>query len=254
MRDAYVAAMKGVILSLAPDVRLVDVAHEIAAQDVMEAAFVLRGAVPFFPPGTVHVAVVDPGVGTSRRPVALRARDHVFVGPDNGLFPLLLDGTAPDEVVELDRPAFWRTPEPTTTFHGRDIFAPVAAHLAAGRRLADVGSPVEALKPLYWALPISDDQGIQGWVVHIDRFGNCITNIPRETFESRRADRAVRCFAGGTILDTVHDTYAAVDAGEPLLLFNSAAFLEIAVNSGNAAELLGIRKGDPVNIVFRDPK
>ena len=186
LRDAYVAAMKGVILSICPEARLVDVSHEVAPQDVMEAAFVLRQAVPYFPPEAVHLVVVDPGVGTARRPVALRHGGHRFVGPDNGLFALLLDGAAPETLVGLDRPAFWRTEAPSTTFHGRDVFAPVAAHLAAGRRLAEVGTPAAALESLHWALPIADAQGLRGWVVHVDHFGNGITNIPRDLFERQR--------------------------------------------------------------------
>ena len=249
-RDAYVAAMKGVILSRCPDVRLVDVTHEVAPQEVLEAAFVLRGAAPHYPAGTVHLVVVDPGVGTARRAVALRHGGHRFVGPDNGLFALLLDGAAPDELVVLDRPAFWRTPEPSETFHGRDVFAPVAAHLAAGRALADVGTPIEALEPMHWALPIADGEGVQGWVVHVDRFGNCITNISRSLFEERRARRRVKCYVGSAVLKGIRPTYGAVAAGEALALFGSGDFLEIAVNAGNAAKLLGIRKGAPVNLVF----
>lgn len=250
-RDAYVAAMKGVILGINPSVQLVDVSHDIAAQDVMEGAFVLRGAVEHFPPGTIHVAVVDPGVGTARRPVALRRGYQYFVGPDNGLFALLLDRADPDEAVVLDRPDAWRTPAPSATFHGRDVFAPVAAHLSTGRPLSDLGSPLDRLTPLHWALPIADEQGLQGWVVHLDHFGNCITNIPRADFDARRAGRRVKCIARGAVLDTLAETYADVEAGEPLLLFNSDGFLEIAVNAGNAAELLGIRKGDTVHVVFR---
>ncbi len=249
-RDAYVAAMKAVILRIAPETRMVNVTHEISPQDVMEAAFVLRDAAFLFPPGTVHLVVVDPGVGTERRPVAVRKGAHRFVGPDNGLFPLLFDGEPPDEGVVLDRPAFWRTPEPSATFHGRDIFAPAAAHLASGRPLADLGRPLDALTPLHWALPIVDGRGLQGWVVHVDRFGNCITNIPRAAFEAARKGRPVKLFAGNTILRTIHRTYAEVARGEPVALFGSNDYLEIAVHGGNASELLGIRKGAPVNLVF----
>lgn len=250
--DAYVAAMKGTILSIAPDVQLVDVTHGIAPQDVMEAAFVLSESVPYFPPGTVHLVVVDPGVGTDRRAIALRHDGHWFVGPDNGLFALLLETTTPEELVVLDRPAFWRTPTPSTTFHGRDIFAPAAAHLAAGRALAEIGSPAETMHPLQWALPIPDEQGIRGWIVHVDHFGNAITNIPRDLFEQQRNGRPLKCFAGNAILKALHATYGDVEQGEPLILFGSSGYLEIAVNSGNAAELFDIRKGTPVNVVFLD--
>ena len=268
-RDAYVAAMKGVMLNVCPGLRFVDVTHDISPQDVMEAAFVLRQAAPFFPEDTVHLVVVDPGVGTERNPVALRHAGRWFVGPDNGLFALVLDGATPDAAVVLDEPAFWRTPAPSTTFHGRDLFAPAAAHLAAGRALRDLGSPLDALTPLRWAQPIADEEGVQGWTVHIDRFGNCITNVSRGMIEAhaRRVadpaggapaggasvfDQPVKCFVGSTILKAIHPTYGAVATGEPLLLFGSSGFLEIAVNGGNAAELLGIRKGGTVNLVFQD--
>ena len=252
LRDAYVAAMKGVMLSIHSEARLVDVTHQITPQDVMEAAFVLRQTVPFFPPETVHLVVVDPGVGTERRPIALRHGRHTFVGPDNGLFSLLLDEEPPEALVTLDREAYWRGGTLSTTFHGRDLFAPVAAHLAAGRALEEVGTLAESLQPLHWALPIADDQGIRGWVVHVDHFGNAITNIPRPLFRSQQHDRPLKCFAGNAILHDVHPTYGAVPAGEPLLLFGSSGFLEIAVNAGNAADLLDIHKGTPVNVVFMD--
>lgn len=244
--------MKGVILGINPDVRLVDISHSISPQDVMEAAYVLKNAAYYYPPDTIHLVVVDPGVGTKRRPVALRGRDHFFVGPDNGIFPLVLDDVEPDEAVVLNRKEYWRTAEISTTFHGRDVFAPSAAHLSAGVALVDLGSPIEALAPMHWALPITDEQGIQGWVAHVDRFGNCITNVPRDLFEPACRGRSVRCFTGSAILEGLSDTYADVDAGEPLVHFNSSDVLEIAVNAGNASELLGIRKGDPVNILFRD--
>ena len=246
--------MKGVILGIHPEVRFVDVSHGITPQDIMEAAFVLKEAAFLFPPHTVHLVVVDPGVGTERRPVALRSGDFFFVGPDNGLFTLLLEGRSVDGCVRLDNPKYWRSPEPSNTFHGRDIFAPAAAHLAAGTPLEELGSPVTSLVPMHWALPISDDQGVQGWVVHVDRFGNCITNVSRKTLEERRDGRPVKCFVGNAILEGIHPTFDSVAPGDPLMLYSSSDLLEIAVNAGNAAELLGIRKGASVNILFRDQR
>ena len=257
--DAYVAAMKGVILSLAPESRIVDVSHGVAPQDVMGAAFVLREAVPFFPPGTVHLAVVDPGVGTERRAIAARIGGQTFVGPDNGLFSLLLDPEPdtgevgePEAVVVLDRPALWRTPKPSRTFHGRDIFAPVAAHLAAGRALTDVGTPTDTLKRLHWVQPLADAQGLRGWVVHIDRFGNAVTNLPGTLLDSRRGAGEFKCYVGSAILGHLHGTYAEVEEGEPVALVGSSGHLEIAVHGGNAAELLTIQKGSAVNVVFAE--
>jgi len=261
-QDAYVPAMKGTMLSICPEARLVDVTHEISPQDVMEAAFVLRSAHPYGPEGAVHLVVVDPGVGTDRRAVAFRAEGQWFVGPDNGVFPLVLDQESPDAMVELDDPTFWRSASPSTTFHGRDIFAPAAAHLAAGRSVDDIGTPIDTLEPLRWARPSTTANTVQGWVVHVDHFGNCITNIRRSTLAdaaelddsepSLDAFPPLKCYAGTTVLRDLHPTYGAVPEEDPLLLFGSTEHLEIAVNGGNAAELLDIRKGDSVKLVLEE--
>ncbi len=240
------------MLQIAADLRFIDISHHIAPQDVMEAAFLLQTAVWEFPAGTVHLVVVDPGVGTDRRPVALRKDDHWFVGPDNGVFSLLLDGEEPDMLVEIDEERVQQHDRISTTFHGRDVFAPAAAILAAGASLSEIGEPSEELQPLHWALPIPDEQGIRGWIVHVDHFGNSITNISRELFEKHRCSREVTCYVGNGVLKGLHDTYGTVEKGEPLLLFGSSGYLEVAVNAGNAASLLNIRKGNPVNVVFMD--
>jgi S-adenosylmethionine hydrolase len=260
--DAYVPAMKGTMLSIAPEARLVDVTHAVAPQDVMEAGFVLKAAYEYFPSGSIHLVVVDPGVGTERRAVAVRQDDHWFVGPDNGVFPLVLDGTSPDAMVELDNPEMWRTTAPSTTFHGRDIFAPAAAHLAAGRSLEALGTPLEALEPLRWAQPMAETGTVQGWVVHVDHFGNCITNIRRRTvadaldrdaeLSSVDALPPVEAFVGTTTLHAIRSTYGDVAEEDPLLLFGSTGYLEVAVNSGSAADRLNIRKGDSVKLSFDD--
>lgn len=260
--DAYVPAMKGTMLTICPEAQLVDVTHEISPQDVMEAAFVLQSALPFFPEETVHLVVVDPGVGTDRRAVALRANGHWFVGPDNGVFPLVLNEDPPEKVVELDNPDAWRTKSPSTTFHGRDIFAPAAAHLAAGRSLESIGTPIESLETLHWARPTTANHTVQGWVVHVDHFGNCITNIRRSTLaEAANLDTeepvldqlpTLSGYAGSSVLEDIHATYGDVPQGEPLLLFGSTGFLEIGVNGGNASELLDIQKGDSIKISFEE--
>ncbi len=252
--DGYVAAMKGTILRICPTARLVDITHHITAYDVMEAAFVLRQATPHYPAGTIHLVVVDPGVGSQRRPVALRYGSHYLVGPDNGLFTLLLDNADPEELVVLNRPRTYCSAQLSTTFHGRDIFAPVAALLASGQPFDTLGSRADTLRPLRWALPIDDDQGIRGWIVHVDRFGNCITNIPHDLFVRRRGSRGVKCYVGNTIIKGVSRTYCDVEPGEPLLVFGSGNHLEVSVNRGNAAELLHIRRGTPVSVVFVDER
>ncbi len=254
LRDGYVAAMKGAMLSVEPGLTLVDVTHEVPPQDVMAAGFVLRQAAPHFPAGTVHLAVVDPGVGTDRRAVAARfalaGREHLFVGPDNGVLPLLLDDDATAEAVALDRPEAWPSAAPSTTFHGRDIFGPVAAALAAGRPLSEVGTPLAKLTPLHWPLPRTDAQGVDGMVIHIDRYGNCVTNITREALDAHADGRRFKCYVGSTVFQRHAETYGHTAQGEPLTLFGSSGQLEIAVNGGDAATLLSVERGASVNLIF----
>ncbi len=250
--DAYVAAMKAAMLAVEPDLRLLDVSHAIEAQDVLGAAFLLRQVAPLTPPGTVHLVVVDPGVGTDRQALAARCGDHLFVGPDNGLVALIWDEVEPDEVVVLDRPAFWHSHAPSATFHGRDVFGPVAAHLASGRSLTEVGTPTARYQRLHWAHPIADDEGIQGWVVHVDRFGNAVTNIPRALLDAEPRSRTAKCYVGATILEGIHETYGDVPPGEPLALIGSAGLLEIGVNGGDASTLFSIPKGSRVSLVYGD--
>ena len=253
-KDGYVATLKGTILSIAGDVRLIDVSHDIAPQDIMEAAYVLRRTASFFPPGTIHLVIVDPEMGDNRRPIALKFNDQVFVGPNNGLLSLILSGEPAGQMVQLTNRAFWRQGCPALPFNARDILAPAAAHLANGVALSNMGDQTDRLHPMHWALPISDQQGIQGWVVHIDRFGNCVTNIHRDLLEPIQGDRSFKCYVGNTVLKGSGHNYYDVDSGDPVLIFNSDEILEIAINRGSASTLLDISKGAPVNLVFGDEK
>ena len=260
LADGYVAAMKGAMLRVEPELRLVDVSHAVVPQDVMGAAFVLAQALPYMPDESVHLVVVDPGVGTDRRAIAVRVecdtadgvKSYTFVGPDNGILSLLLAdpgccGSVVGAVV-LDRPEAWGRPDPPSTFHGRDVFGPVAARLAAGASLGEVGSAVGALTPLHWPLPITDEQGIDGMVLHVDRFGNCLTNISREAVESL-GDGSVTVYVGSAVVRGVAATYGAVAHGEALALVGSGGHLEVAVNGGSAAELLSVRRGTTVTLL-----
>ena len=254
-KDGYVAALKGTILSIVDHVRLIDISHEIAPHDIMEGAYVLGRTAATFPPGTIHLVVVDPEYGSERRPVALRFGGHVFVGPNNGLFSLVLGGVRPELLVELTNRAFWRGGiDGPTRFNALDILAPAAGHLAAGVALSNMGQTIETLHPMHWALPITDQEGIQGWVVHIDRFGNCITNIHRHTFRQFQGTRTFKCYVGNSVLLGHERAYGAAETGDPVVIFNSDDILEIAINRGNASTLLDIAKGAPVNIVFGEDR
>jgi S-adenosylmethionine hydrolase len=264
IEDEYVGVMKGVILSIAPHVRLVDLSHQIPPQDVRRAALLLSNAAPFFPPDTVHLAVVDPGVGTERRPLAIRTPVGTFVGPDNGLFSYVLAEVPHWVAVELRNPAYW-LPRPSFTFHGRDIFAPTAAHLAAGAPLESLGPRVTDLKALPLPRLEMGDRWLEGEVLYADRFGNLVTSIGRFGWERdhlvlvpafssaaslRRAFPAatVRVVAAGLELQGVRRTYGEVPAGTALALIGSHSFLEIAVREGNAAEQLGLQVGGRVQL------
>jgi S-adenosylmethionine hydrolase len=241
--------MKAVMLSLNPTLHLIDLSHDVAPQDLMAGAWLLKHSAYLFPEGTVHLVVIDPGVGTERRPVAIRHRGQIFVGPDNGLFSLVTDNET-IEGVELRNQHYWRTEKPSSTFHGRDIFAPVAAHIATGVPMSELGPAIRGLDVFHWAMPTSDKNGIQGWVVHIDRFGNLITNIPAEmVYELGRTD-SLRVYVGTQILKGIVDTYGSVPAGEIVALFGSSGTLEVAVNKGNAAEMLSVYQGAPVSIML----
>jgi len=248
-QDHYVSVMKAVMLDIVPEARFIDVSHEIPPQDVMAGAWVVRNSAPYFPPNTVHLVVVDPGVGTNRTPVAIKIKDQFFVGPDNGIFSLIGEDFG-YEAVKLENEKFWRKNR-SNTFHGRDIFAPVAAHIANGIPLKDLGSPLEKLVTYRWAIPISDKDGIQGWIVHIDRFGNLVSNIPSSLIKETIGDSRLKIYVGNTILDEIVPTFGAVPDGEPAAYIGSSDKLEIAINKGNAKQMLGVEKGAQVSIVVQ---
>jgi hypothetical protein len=243
-RDGYVGAMKGAILSVNPHATVVDISHDIAPQDVVEAAWVLASAYRFFPPETVHVVVVDPGVGSDRLAVAARAGGWHFVGPDNGVLTWATVSAGETRAVEL-RERRWFRPEVSATFHGRDVFGPVAAHLAAGVPLDAFGPGREALTPLPLPSPTVQTDVAIGEVIHVDRFGNLITNITKAVFtEWARGD--VTIAVGDEARVGLGRTYADVAPGEALALFGSTGHLEIAVRDGDAAARFGVGRGSAV--------
>ncbi|MEX0772567.1 MAG: SAM-dependent chlorinase/fluorinase [Balneolales bacterium] len=248
-KDHYVSAMKAVILEVVPEVRFIDISHDIEPQDIMAGAWVIKNSAFLYPPGTIHLGVIDPGVGTSRKPIIVRIKDQVFVGPDNGLFSLAIE-EGDYEVYELTNPEY-RRKSLSNTFHGRDIFAPAAAHAASGVDLNKFGPPIDELTTYRWATPISDAEGIQGWVVHIDYFGNLITNIPVSIIRNLKNSRDFKIYVGNTIFKNIVRTFGEVADGEPAALIGSSDMLEIVINKGNAAEMLSVIKGAPVSIIYQ---
>ncbi|MFN8485678.1 MAG: SAM-dependent chlorinase/fluorinase [Anaerolineae bacterium] len=247
LEDGYVAAMRGVILGLGPALTVVDVSHAIAPQAVRQAAYVLSTVVPYYPLDTVHVVVVDPGVGSARRPMALRCAWGTFVGPDNGVIPVALDvlgAWGAWQAVCLTQRKYWRAADVSATFHGRDIFAPVAARLAMGVPLADVGEPLSDPLRLPDLTPTrASDGGWDGAVIHVDHFGNLITNIPGRAVASGVCQAEVAAAAM-----PVARTYADVAAGELLAYVGSSGLLEIGVRDGSAALRLGVGVGAAVKL------
>lgn len=252
-QDIYVGVMKGVIWSICPNAQIADLTHQIPPQDITAGALALWGAFRFFPQETVFCAVVDPGVGTKRRAIAVQTSQHFFIGPDNGLLWWAINESEILKVVELKNRAYF-LPIVSNTFQGRDIFAPVSAHIARGVPIDEFGSEINPdelvkLPPLRAKF---SEQTITAQVIHIDRFGNAITNLRRDDFE-----RWLESFGnmgwvttiGGKSFNSLSRSYAEVGEGEPLLLFNSYGLLEIAINQGNAAEALGICKGEQIEIL-----
>jgi len=264
LADGYVGTMKGVMLGIAPDTQLVDITHQVAPQDIHEAAYILYTAYRFFPPRTVHLVVVDPGVGSGRRPIAVQLSHGVFVGPDNGVFSFVMAEERVDRVVELADPRY-RLPAVSRTFHGRDIFAPAAAHLAAGVPIGDLGPTLK--DPVLLPLPQLDvtSQTADGVVLHTDHYGNAITSVGRllwrgdvlslapafrredEGHARFRADEATVTVAGQE-LQGLHGTYADVEPRALVALVGSEGHLEIAVREGSGAERLSLQPGDPVSL------
>ena len=243
--SVYVGQMHGTLLRRAPDVRVVDLAHDCPAGGVAAAAYILRRSVRHFPAGSVHVAVVDPGVGSERAILAARAGDHTFLAPDNGLLGGILAETEDPEVRRVENRDLMNEVV-SRTFHGRDIFAPVAAHLASGGALADVGPecPWEVARPG----PELEDGAVEGQVLLVDRFGNLITDIDRGMVEALGAADAVRVRAGATFIQGLVRTFSEVPRGVALTYIGSGDHLELAINAGRASDVLRLGPGDVIRV------
>ncbi len=245
LEDAYVGIMKGVMLGINPGAVMVDITHNVSLGDTVRAAIILRDSYRYFPEGTIHLAVVDPGVGTHRRPVIVRTRGHVFVGPDNGIFGEVLSGAC--SVIHITNTGYFLS-DPGSTFHGRDIFAPVAAYLSNGVSCEKMGCLID--DPVLTGIPgpRQEDGRIIGQILYADHFGNMVTNIKHEDIEVLGSGRRKQIRVMDVIIDGIAETYANKGPGEPVALFGSTGYLEIAVNRGNACRMFGVGDGEKGHI------
>ncbi|HEX9295393.1 MAG TPA: SAM-dependent chlorinase/fluorinase [Polyangiaceae bacterium] len=240
--DPYVGTMKGVIAGICSDANVIDISHDVPPQDIRTAAFFLERSFRYFPRGAVHLAVVDPGVGTSRAPLALRAEGHLFVGPDNGVLSL---AARRGPAVILRRGSYLLA-QRSNTFHGRDVFAPAAAHLACGVSLEELGPRQSSIVRLAWPKPKATARGYRAEIVSVDRFGNLVTSLEPAHWQSLRRPQLE---AGPVSLATLSKSYRAARKGELVLVFGGYGLLEIAARDDSAAAALGIGQGHSVQLV-----
>jgi len=246
-KDHYVASMKGVILRINPQCTLIDITHQIKPQDVEEGAFVLASAFSYFPKGTIHLAVVDPEVGGPRDPILIVTDHFFFVGPDNGLLTLVLHQEKVKEAFKLTGNRFF-LPKLSDTFHGRDLFAPVAGHLALGISPKAFGRRIDSWKTLEFKGPLIEKKSMVGKVVHIDSFGNLITNIGEKDLNRFVGKLPFHIRIGKRRIEGTRKGYWEAERGGLLALIGSGGLMEISVNEGNAQKVLKVKRGDPVRI------
>jgi len=242
LKDPYVAIMKGVMLSINPRLSFVDITHAVEAQDIREACFIIGEYYRYFSPGTIHLCVVDPTVGSSRKALVVSTKGHFFVGPDNGLFSLVLEGDA--IVHEISDPRYMLN-SLSGTFHGRDVFAPAAAHLSLGTAISEFGPPVREPERLEGLLPYKEGGVLMGTVVRLDRFGNAISNVSVDLFRNFVEGEAFRIEMGNLAFEGLSESYYE---GQYTCLVNSSGYLEFGLFRGDLAHDLAIRKGDAVRI------
>jgi len=245
--DGYVGVMKGIIARIAPETPVIDLCHEISPFDVEQGALILAQSHPYFPAGTIFVGVVDPGVGGLRRPILVKTKDYLFIGPDNGLFSWALSDQTIEKIICLNSGEYFLK-EPSHTFHGRDIFAPVAAHLSRGVLPHQMGPEISGYEKLKDFTPRVEKKEMVGKVIGIDRFGNGITNFRLSFLQEHCPSLKFSLQIGKKIVRELKTHYEEGEAKRPFFLFGSSGLLEISVNQGSAAKVLGLKKGDVVKI------
>jgi S-adenosylmethionine hydrolase len=251
LKDPYAAEMKATILGICPKAVIVDVTHEITKFNIRMGAYVLASAAPYFPDGAVHVAVVDPGVGTRRRSIVIQTKQSFFVGPDNGILVLAAAKQGIESIHELTNPRFM-IPKVSDTFHGRDIFAPAAAHLLNGVKTSDFGYEIREAKEADFAKVMRKNDVLFGEVLHVDDFGNIITNINQKEIAENQVKGEVSVeIAGNNLKLKFCKAYGETKPQEPVILIGSHGFLEISINQGNAAKRFETKAGDKIKLLLQ---
>lgn len=245
----YVGAVKGAVLRVNPKCQVVDLTHQVEPQNILQAAHILKNTYSFFPGGTVHLAVVDPGVGSRRKAVAVKREEHLFLSPDNGVLSGILEGNKPAFGYEIKERKYFLSPV-SDTFHGRDIFAPVAGHLSLGLDPSRLGPQIQSLKTIDLPRPRRFKGGLTGRILWADSFGNLITNLDRREYGRELETRRFQIKGKDWKIERVYRTYSEGLPGRPMALFGSGGFLEISVNRGNARNTLGLEPGDPITILW----
>ena len=247
LEDPYVGMMKGVMLSVNPGARIIDISHHVKAGSITSAAGIIRETYPYFPEGTVHITVVDPGVGGKRRAIILMAQSHLFVGPDNGIFWPIIDLHQDIKIIHITETKYF-LPDVSDTFHGRDIFAPVAAHLSKGAEPFEMGPAISDPVKLQLPAPHQKRGALYGEVVSVDHFGNLITNIHRKEIDEFAGGDALVIKLEELFIEGIRGTYTESGKGEILSLFGSSGYLEIAVNLGRASDRIGLDEGKIIGL------
>ena len=249
LSDAFVGTMKGVILSIAGQARIVDITHEVPPQDIIAGALLIEEAYSYFPEGTIHVGIVDPGVGSSRAALAIQTQRYTFVGPDNGLFEPALAREHITKVIRLNNPEFQLSPV-SATFHGRDVFAPAAAHLENGIAVERLGDPAAQRQGITLPQPVRHGDRLEIHVLRFDRFGNAITDLTRAEYDAwNTGGRVIRIETNGQTIAGLWSTFSDAPRGEAVAYFGSGGRLELAVHGGSAAEELGLAAGAAIAMV-----
>lgn len=256
IEDAYVGTMKGVVLSVNPSAVIIDITHHIEPQNLMQAAYVISSFYQYFPEMTVHIIVIDPGVGSNRAVICAKVMNHIFLAPDNGVLTLIMDAGKVDSIVRVENTRFFLNPV-SRTFHGRDIFAPVAAHISKGTDIRALGPKLDKNDVTRLAISkpyISKEDELVGAIVAVDRFGNCVTNIDEsdlENLDPTDQDKRLEIFIGGQRIDGLSQGYFNVEPQNPLAVMGSFGYLEIALNCGSAKNHFKVKIGDAIRVALK---